>query len=412
MCGRLELGFYVGEALVGVGYEAAHVDIVIGEKNGPVGLAFTNALSNPSAGHTAILAVLRPNLPVKPSTLIVPKVTVKSMEDSEKVFGPAQAAVAKAIADAVEEGIIPRDKCEDWVIVVSVFVHPKARDYRKIYQFNYAATKLATRRALKGYPSIDKILKEKDRAVHPIMGFRVRRLWSPPYLQVALDLSSLEKALEVVKQLPRSERIILEAGTPLIKAHGVGVIGRIREVWRDAFIVADLKTMDVGRVEVKEAADATADAVCILAVASKTTIDKAVLEAQKQGVYSILDMMEVSNPIAKIEALEYKPDVVLLHVSADVERKAVESGKPVEFRWNEISEIKNRFKVLVAVAGGITPSSAIEALKSGADVIVVGRYIVGSGDPRRASEQFLNLMPPEPDVMRLTLDEDESIGEI
>ncbi|MEM2428723.1 MAG: bifunctional 5,6,7,8-tetrahydromethanopterin hydro-lyase/3-hexulose-6-phosphate synthase, partial [Candidatus Bathyarchaeia archaeon] len=244
----MERGFYVGEALIGSGYEVAHVDVVLGEKSGAAGLAFVNALSNPSAGHTAMLAVLRPNLPVKPSTLIVPKVTVRSMEDSEKVFGPAQAAVAKAIADAVEEGVIPRDKCENWVVIVSVFVHPKARDFRRIYQFNYAATKLAVRRALKEYPTVEKVLKEKDRAVHPIMGFRVKKLWSPPYLQVALDLSSLEKALEIVKQLPRSERVILEAGTPLIKAYGVKAIEKIREVWRDAFIVADLKTMDVGRV--------------------------------------------------------------------------------------------------------------------------------------------------------------------
>ncbi len=404
--------FYVGEALIGLGYEVAHVEVVVGEKNGPAGLAFVNALSNPSAGHTAMLAILRPNLPVKPSTLMIPKVTVKSMEDSERVFGPVQAAVAKAIADAVEEGVIPRDKCEDWVIIVSVFVHPRARDYRRIYQFNYAATKLAVRRALKGYPTVEKVLKEKDRAVHPIMGFRVKRLWSPPYLQVALDLSNLEKTLEIVKQLPKSERVIIEAGTPLIKAHGVGVVGKIREIWRDAFIVADLKTMDVGRVEVKEAADATADAVCILAAASKATIDKAILEARKQGVYSILDTIEVLNPIAKIETLAYKPDVVLLHVSADVERVTVESGKSVEFKWSEISEIKSRFKTLVAVAGGITPTSAVDALKNGVDIIVVGRYIVGSGEPRQTAEQFLNLMPPEPDVMRLALDEDESIGEI
>ncbi|MEM2848689.1 MAG: bifunctional 5,6,7,8-tetrahydromethanopterin hydro-lyase/3-hexulose-6-phosphate synthase [Candidatus Bathyarchaeia archaeon] len=405
-------GFYVGEALIGSGYEVAHVDIVVGEKNGAAGLAFVNALSNPSAGHTAMLAVLRPNLLVKPSTLIVPKITVKSMEDSEKVFGPAQAAVAKAIADAVEEGIIPRDKCEDWVVIVSVFVHPKAKDYRRIYQFNYSAVKLAVRRALKEYPSIGKVLKEKDRAVHPTMGFRVKRLWSPPYLQVALDLTNLEKVLEIVKQLPKTERVIIEAGTPLIKAHGVGVIEKIREIWRDAFIVADLKTMDVGRVEVKEATDATADAVCILAAASKITIDKAILEARKQGVYSILDTVEVSNPIAKIETLEYKPDIVLLHMSADVERETVESGKQIQFRWSELSEIKNRFKVLIAVAGGITPTSAIDALKNGADIVVVGRYIVGSEDPKRAAEQFLNLMPPEPYVMRLALDEDESVGEI
>ncbi|RLI26216.1 formaldehyde-activating enzyme [Candidatus Bathyarchaeota archaeon] len=408
----LEEGFYVGEALVGSGYEVAHVDLVIGSKRGAAGIAFVNALSQLSAGHTPMLAVIRPNLPAKPNTVIVPKVTVKTMEDADKIFGPAQAAVAKAVADAVEEGLIPRDKCEDWVVIASVFIHPKAKDYRKIYQYNYGATKLAIRRALKGYPSAEKVLKEKDRAVHPIMGFKVRRLWNPPYLQVALDLRSVDRALEVVKLLPKRERLILEAGTPLIKAQGVGVVEKIRSVWRDAFIVADLKTMDVGRVEVKEAADATADAVCILAVASDTTVDKAILEAQKQGIYSVLDMMEVSDPIARLERLTYKPDIVLLHVSADVERAAAEAGKPLETRWGNISEIKRRFKVLVAVAGGVTPITAGEALRSGADIIVVGRYIVRSGDPRRAAEQFLDLMPPDPDTMRLILDEDERVGEI
>ena len=408
----MEEGFYVGEALVGSGYEVAHVDLVIGSKRGAAGIAFVNALSQLSAGHTPMLAVIRPNLPTKPNTVIVPKVTVKTMEDADKIFGPAQAAVAKAVADAVEEGLIPRDKCEDWVVIASVFIHPKAKDYRKIYQYNYGATKLAIRRALKGYPSAEKVLKEKDRAVHPIMGFKVRRLWNPPYLQVALDLRSVDRALEVVKLLPKRERLILEAGTPLIKAQGVGVVEKIRSVWRDAFIVADLKTMDVGRVEVKEAADATADAVCILAVASDTTVDKAILEAQKQGIYSVLDMMEVSDPIARLERLTYKPDIVLLHVSADVERAAAEAGKPLETRWGNISEIKRRFKVLVAVAGGVTPATAGEALRSGADIIVVGRYIVRSGDPRRAAEQFLDLMPPDPDTMRLILDEDEKVGEI
>lgn len=408
----MEEGFYVGEALIGSGYEVAHVDLVIGSKRGAAGVAFVNALSQPSAGHTPMLAVLRPNLPTKPSTVIVPKVTVKTMEDADKIFGPAQAAVAKAVADAVEEGLIPRDKCEDWVVVASVFVHPKAKDFRKIYQYNYGATKLAIRRALKGYPSVDKVLNEKDRAVHPVMGFKVRRLWNPPYLQVALDLSSLDDAVEVVKLLPRRERLILEAGTPLIKAHGVGVIEKIRSVWRDAFIVADLKTMDVGRVEVKEAADATADAVCILAVASDSTVDKAILEAQKHGIYSVLDMMEVSDPIARLERLTYKPNVVLLHMGADVERAAAEEGKPLETRWSDISEIKRRFNVLVAVAGGVTPATAGEALRSGADIIVVGRYIVRSGDPRRAAEQFLDLMPPDPDTMRLILDEDEKVGEV
>ena len=101
---------------------------MVGDKNGPVGQAFANGMTNLSAGHTPLLAVIRPNLPPKPHTLIVPKVTVKNMEDTGKIFGPAQAAVAKAIADSVEEGIIPADKLDDWVIIVSVFIHPQATD--------------------------------------------------------------------------------------------------------------------------------------------------------------------------------------------------------------------------------------------------------------------------------------------
>ena len=98
----------IGESLVGEGNEVAHIDLMIGDKDGPVGQAFANGMTSLSAGHTPLLAVIRPNLPPKPHTLIVPKVTVKNMEDTGKIFGPAQAAVAKAIADSAEEGIIPR----------------------------------------------------------------------------------------------------------------------------------------------------------------------------------------------------------------------------------------------------------------------------------------------------------------
>ena len=95
---------------MGEGNEVAHIDLMIGDKNGPIGQAFANGMTQLSAGHTPVLAVIRPNLPPKPHTLIVPKVTVKNMEDTGKIFGPAQAAVAKAIADSAEEGIIPANK--------------------------------------------------------------------------------------------------------------------------------------------------------------------------------------------------------------------------------------------------------------------------------------------------------------
>src|SRR3990172_4824972 len=161
------------------------------------------------------------------------------------------------------------------------FTHLDATDFRKIYQFNYSATKLALRRALESYPSLEKIIYDKDRAKHPIMGFRVPRLWMPPYLQVALDNPDLEVIKSIVSQLPKSDRLLLEVGTPLLKRYGVKVIRDIREIAKDVFIVADLKTLDVGQVEVDIAFNETADAVVVSGLASKATIDKFISEAKR-----------------------------------------------------------------------------------------------------------------------------------
>ncbi len=401
--------FYIGEALIGSGNEVAHIDLVIGERDGLAGQAFLQGFTNLSAGHTPLLSVIRPNLMTKPATLIVPKVTMKTLDDSSKIFGPAQAGVSRAVADCVESGIIPKEKAEKWVVIASVFIHPKAEDYRKIYQYNYGATKLAIDRALSEYPPINKILAEKDRAKHPIMGFRVQRLWNPPYLQVALDLDS-EKAMEnIVSKLPDRERLIVEAGTPLVKKFGVGIVEKIREIRRDSFIIADLKTLDVGRIEVKMAADATADAVAISGLATEDSIDKSIQEAKKQGIYSYVDLMNVSDPLKKLKSLKYEPDVILLHRSIDKERSALQSGRKAKSGWELIKEIKEVVSKdkLVAVAGGIEPNNTKEALDSGADIIIVGRYITQSKDIRHASREFLDKMPADADTMRLALDEDE-----
>ena len=93
----------IGEGLVGDGNEIAHIDLLIGTKTGPVGVAFANALANQSAGHTNLLAVLTPNLIAKPATVLVTKVTIKGMKQAVQMFGPAQYAVAKAVADSVAE---------------------------------------------------------------------------------------------------------------------------------------------------------------------------------------------------------------------------------------------------------------------------------------------------------------------
>ena len=383
---REEITYLIGEALMGEGSEVAHVDLIIGDKAGPVGEAFANGLSTLSAGHTPLLAVIRPNLPPKPHTLLVPKVTVKNMEQAGKIFGPAQAAVAKAVADAVEERIIPEDKLDDWLIICSVFVHPEAKDYRRIYQYNYGATKLALRRALDKYPPLKKIMYDKDRAKHPIMGFKVPRLWRPPYLQIALDIPNLERTKKIISELPESDRIILEVGTPLLKRYGVKVIRDLREIAKDKFIVADLKTLDVGKVEVDLAFEETADAVVVAGLAAPETIDKFVYEAKRLGTYAVIDMMNVEDPVEKLRSLTNFPDIVILHRAIDLEER---TGKT---RWDIIKEMRRTFqneRFLVAVAGGITPQTAPEALVKGAEIIIAGRYVTQSRDVERAVREFL-----------------------
>ena len=165
------MSMYIGEALAGDGNEIAHIDLLIGSKDGPVGVAFANALARQSDGHTNLLAVLTPNLAVKPSTVMVTKVTIKGMNQAVQMFGPAQAAVAKAVADAVAEGVIPKDQCEDLVIVCGVFIHPQAEDNKKIYDYNYEATKQSIVNAMAGTPTADEMVAGKDSADHPFKGF-------------------------------------------------------------------------------------------------------------------------------------------------------------------------------------------------------------------------------------------------
>ncbi|MBV09722.1 formaldehyde-activating enzyme [Rubinisphaera sp.] len=164
------MGMRIGEALVGDGNEIAHIDLIIGEKDGPAGTAFANALSQQTAGHSNLLAVLEPNLAVKPATVMITKVTIKGAKQAVQMFGPAQYAVAKAVADCVADGVIPKDQAENLVIICGVFIHWDAADDKKIYEYNYEATKLSIQRAMKNEPSADEMIAKKDSAKHPFSG--------------------------------------------------------------------------------------------------------------------------------------------------------------------------------------------------------------------------------------------------
>ncbi len=161
------MSMYIGESLVGEGNEVAHIDLLIGSKDGPVGHAFAQALANQKQGFSNLLAVITPNLICKPATVIITKVTIKGAGQAVQMFGPAQKAVGKAVADSVAEGVIPKSEAENLVCLCGVFIHWDAKDNDKIYEYNYKATKEAISRAMRGEPKIDEITARKDKEKHP-----------------------------------------------------------------------------------------------------------------------------------------------------------------------------------------------------------------------------------------------------
>lgn len=157
----------VGEALAGKDAEVAHIDLLIGRANGPLAEAFAKAKATPASGHEPLLAILEPNLAVKPATMIIPTVTIRSMRQASMIYGPAQTAVAKAVVDSVADGIIPKEAAEELMILANVFVHPTAVNRQRVYINNYKAMRHAIRRAIENRPTMKELIENKDRSKHP-----------------------------------------------------------------------------------------------------------------------------------------------------------------------------------------------------------------------------------------------------
>jgi 5,6,7,8-tetrahydromethanopterin hydro-lyase len=161
----------VGEALVGDGNEVAHIDLILGPRGSAAESAFCNALTNNKDGFTSLLAVVAPNLACKPATVMFNKVTIKGAKQAVQMFGPAQRAVAMAVADCVEDGTIPMEEADDVFISVGVFIHWQAADDAKIQQYNYEATKLALKRAVAGEPKPADVVAAKAKSAHPFAAY-------------------------------------------------------------------------------------------------------------------------------------------------------------------------------------------------------------------------------------------------
>ena len=158
----------VGESLVGSRTELAHIDLLIGEKTGPVGNAYTQALTNPPVGSEGLQVILEPNMQVKPPTIMIPTIRPTSLRHASLTYGPAQAAIAKAVIQCVEDGILPKDLTDDIVLIVNVFVHPSASARKRIFINNYKATRNAIRKAMEGVPTVDDGIENAENARHPL----------------------------------------------------------------------------------------------------------------------------------------------------------------------------------------------------------------------------------------------------
>ena len=148
----------LGEGFAGTGADAAHLNTVLGTRTGPVGTAWATALATPREGHVPFVAVVAPNLPVKPMTLFVNKAAISSEEHGRLTWGAAQAGVASGVCDAVGEGVIAPGQIEDICLIAAVWVDPAASDEEAVFINNRAATSAALRAGAQHLPRLAEVL--------------------------------------------------------------------------------------------------------------------------------------------------------------------------------------------------------------------------------------------------------------
>jgi len=206
------------------------------------------------------------------------------------------------------------------------------------------------------------------------------------YLHVALN-STLEEAREIISQLPVSDRILIETGTPLIKIYGTEAISQIKEMSpAGTYIVADNKCADLAAREVEMVANAGANASTCLGVAPIETIDSFIEECQKFNIDSMIDMMNVESALSVLKKLKKLPDVVMLHRGVD----ETEFSKEKQIPYYQIKQIKGNYNVLVAVAGGDTIREVQRAIFNDADIVVVWKnFYQSSTETAKLAESFL-----------------------
>lgn len=157
----------IGESFIGDGVNAAHINTVLGDRNGPAGTAWATALATPSAGHVPFMAVLAPGVAVKPMTLFVSKAAIASGTHGNLTWGAAQAGVAGGVADAVAVGAVNAESVDESALIVAVWVNPEADDANAVYRNNRTATRTALLNGQARLPSAEDIAPHVARPTNP-----------------------------------------------------------------------------------------------------------------------------------------------------------------------------------------------------------------------------------------------------
>jgi len=207
-----------------------------------------------------------------------------------------------------------------------------------------------------------------------------------PVLQVALDLLEIERAVMIAREAVDGGADWIEVGTPLIKSEGMNAIRIIRDSFRQQTILADMKTIDTGAIEVEMAAKSGADIVMILGSSDNSTIQDARRAADKYSVRLMTDMISISNPIIRARELEKMGvDIINIHMGIDMQMMG---RSPIEL----LKKIRDEITIPIAVAGGLDASSASEAIAAGADIIIVGGNITRSSNVTGSTQDIRQSM--------------------
>jgi len=212
-------------------------------------------------------------------------------------------------------------------------------------------------------------------------------------LQLALDLLSIEDAITIAEEAVLGGVNWLEVGTPLIKNHGMVAIKTLKSRFPDKTVVADMKTMDTGDLEVEMAAKNGADVVCILGLADDFTVKRAVNQGNAHNVRIMADLIEVKDTVKRaFELQKLGVDYVLIHTPIDIQKVTLER---VDSALDEVKALKKKLDIPIAVAGGISTETVKFLMDAGAEIFVVGRAITKAKDVVGTAEKFCDILGVE-----------------